>query len=80
MTKAEHDMFPGGRWTTPRPVDPTENECDLCHQILPMDKLKLNEAGNQTLCHKCRCVINVMTWREDLKRWQCQCGYIFDKP
>ncbi len=35
------------------PPSATEYECDLCHDIYPVDMLKLNVEGNQFLCKKC---------------------------
>lgn len=36
------------------PATATEYECDSCHEIVPVEKLELNEQGNQYLCPKCR--------------------------
>lgn len=36
------------------PVEATEYECDLCHDIFPVLNIHLNEEGNQFLCDTCR--------------------------
>ena len=36
------------------PRDATLGQCDCCHDDFHVQDLKLNEAGNQFLCRKCR--------------------------
>ena len=32
----------------------TEDECELCHDIIHISELSWNEEGNQLLCNKCK--------------------------
>jgi predicted SprT family Zn-dependent metalloprotease len=36
------------------PVSATEMECELCHNVVHITKVHLNEEGNQFLCLRCR--------------------------
>ena len=35
------------------PPSATEYECDLCHDVFPIEEIELNKEGNQFLCKKC---------------------------
>lgn len=53
----DHAEVKIGDYTIPLigiPPEATEYTCDGCHKKLTVEKLELNERGNQFLCEKCR--------------------------